>query len=90
MHFQNEIEVTTWGVFTPLLVLDTEIIWRIWILRILVPAASTLIFPEILHKVNGLEGQRLGVPGEAAATYGMYGGGGGGGRGSVGGGGGGP
>ena len=31
-----------WGVLTPLLVLDTEIIWKNWILNILVPAAGRL------------------------------------------------
>ena len=32
---------TTQGVFPPFLVLDTEIVWRIRMLRILVPTAST-------------------------------------------------
>ena len=42
----------TRGVFLPFLVLDTEIAWRITMLRILVPTASTNTFPAILYKVH--------------------------------------
>ena len=40
---------TTQGVFTPFLVLDTEIVWRIRMLRILIPAASTNAYISCNH-----------------------------------------
>ena len=42
-------------IFTPLLVLDAQVVWKIRFLGVFVPAAiaDTNIFPEILHRMNG-------------------------------------